>query len=215
MRFPILVLTTLVLATAAAARGTIECVTVASLASAPAALVPDAGCAIASHPLATTELPDLGFAPPLCFVTTFTDTLVIDGRPTAGFEIVAYSGVATNQVADAMLTGFPTPLRDEEGLTRPLIPFAAATIIEVRAAGKKKVVGQLVSRDTGWGELDLTTALPSFATERLVVTHGTGRLFDGVRGEIVFSGDQFGAGGLASGSLCGPQMKRRVEKTFR
>jgi hypothetical protein len=205
----------LALAGSANAKRAIDCVTVASLPSAPSTLTPDAACTIATHPLATTLLPDLGFAAPLCYMTTFTDRLVIDGRSTAGFDVVAYSGVATNRVATAALTPFPSGLRDGDGVSRPLIPFAAATIIEVRAAGKRTMVGQLVSRDTGWAELDLTTGLPGFASERLVVTHGTGRLFDGVRGEIVFSGDQFGAGGLAAGSLCGPQLERRVAKVFR
>jgi hypothetical protein len=215
MRFSVLVLSTLLLTGSARARNAVDCVTVASLPSAPATLIPDAGCTIATHPLATAVLPDLGFAAPLCFVTTFTGTLRIDGRATDGFEVVAYSGVATNRVVGAALAPLPSPLRDADGVTRPLIPFAAATIIEVRTSGKGKVVGQLVSRDTGWGELDLTTGLPSFASERLVVTQGTGRLFDRVHGEIVFSGDQFGAGGLATGSLCGPRLKRRVEKLFR
>ncbi len=212
---PLLLLTMLLPAAAAHAKPPIDCVPVASVASAPATLLPDAGCALAAHPLATTVLPDLTFAPPLCFVTTFTDRLLVDGRTTAGFEIVAYSGVATSRLGGATLAAFPAPLRDADGATRPLIPFAAATVIEVRSADRGTLVGQLVSRDTGWGELDLATALPSFATERLVVTHGTGRLFDGVRGEIVFSGDQFGAGGFASGTLCGPRLRRRVEKLFR
>jgi hypothetical protein len=215
MRPVALLLTTILLAGSASAKPAIECVTVASVPSAPSTLIPDPACTIATHPLATTILPDLGFAAPLCYVTTFTDRLLIDGRSTAGYDVVAYSGVATNRVAAAALAPFPSPLRDGDGVTRPLIPFAAATIIEVRTQTKHNVVGQLVSRATGWGELDLTTALPSFASERLVVTHGTGRLFDGVRGEIIFSGDQFGAGGLAAGSLCGPQLKRRIEKVFR
>lgn len=215
MRCSVLVLAALLLAGSARAKSTVECVPIASLASSPAALVADPGCTIAAHQLSATVLPDLAFGAPLCFVTTFTDALVVDGRATAGFEIVAYSGVATSRLGGAALAGFPSPLRDGDGRTRPLIPFAAATIIEVRQAGKARPVGQLVSRDTGWAELDPATALPAFATERLVVTYGAGRLFDGVRGEIVFSGDQFGAGGLASGSLCGPRMKRRVEKIFR
>ncbi len=198
--------------TTALAKPPVDCVPLASVPSAPTALIPEAACTVATHPLTAALLPDLSFAPPLCYVTTFTGKLTIDGRSTAGYTIVAYSGVSTNTTG-AALAAIP-PLMDGTGAPRPLIAFAAATIIEIRSESRGTLVGQLVSRDTGWGELDLTTALPKFATERLVVTHATGRLFDGARGEIFFSGDQFGGGGFASGTLCGPRLKRRVEKTF-
>ncbi|HEV7735387.1 MAG TPA: hypothetical protein VGR62_24655 [Candidatus Binatia bacterium] len=210
--FLALVLTLVALTGAALAKPPVDCVALTSVPSAPAALIPEAACTVATHPLTATILPDLSFAPPLCYVTTFTGKLTIDGRSTAGFTIVAYSGVSTNTTG-AALEPIP-PLMDGTGAPRPLISFAAATIIEVRSESRGTVVGQLVSRDTGWGELDLTTAMPKFATERLVVTHATGRLFDGARGEIFFSGDQFGGGGFAKGTLCGPRLKRRVEKTF-
>jgi hypothetical protein len=207
-----LVLALATLAGTALAKPPVDCVPLTSVATAPAAVTPEAACTVASHPLTEAILPDLSFAPPLCYVTTFTGKLTIDGRNTDGFTIVAYSGLSANTTG-AALAAIP-PLVDDTGAPRPLIAFAAATIIEVRSEARGTVVGQLVSRDTGWGELDLTTATLEFATERLVVTHATGRLFDGVRGEIFFSGDQFGGGGLASGTLCGPRLKRRVEKFF-
>lgn len=203
-----------VLVAPARAKPPIECVTLASTDGALVPLVAEPTCTIATHPLAATELPDLAFAPPLCFVSTFTGKLALDGRPTDGLAIVAHSGVSTS-ASGAALAAMPSPLVDGGGTPRPLIPFTAATVIEVRNAASGKVIGQLVTRDTGWGELDLATALPSFASERLAVTRATGPLFRGARGELVFSGDQFGAGGTARGTLCGPRMRRRVEKALR
>jgi hypothetical protein len=167
------------------------------------ALARDPECTVASHPLSESRLPDLAFTPGLCFTTGPVGAEVIDasGR-SLEVRITAFSGINSNPVAGAGLAPFPSPLLDASGMPRTLIPVTAASFIDVRDASGERIIGELVTRDAGWAELDPATALPSFVSERLVVVAGSSALSD-VVGEVLASGDEFAAGAPAAGSLCG------------
>jgi len=174
------------------------------------ALRADPACSAASHPLARSHLPDLTLTPGLCYTTGSVRAELVDstGRSLA-VRITAYSGINGNPVAGASLAPFPAPLLDASGATRALLSVTAASVIEVRDESGAREIGALLTRDAGWAELDPATALPSFVTERLVVTGGSGALA-GVVGEVLASGDEFVAGAPATGSLCGAELLDRL-----
>jgi hypothetical protein len=200
----------------AAARSTVECVTVESAEPVRLPLVVDPDCTIATHALTATVLPDLVFSSATgCFTATITEGLLLDGRPLEAADVVAYAGISRNGVTgDAALVGLPLPLFDDTSVLRFLVPFTAATIYELRSKGGGRLVGQFVARDTGWAEIDTTTAVPSFISERQVITHGT-RLLKGARGEIFLTGDQFGGETTVRGTICARGIQRRLRRFSR
>jgi hypothetical protein len=200
-----------------AARNRIECVALGSAEpqNGGAPVVADPDCTIATHALTAAALPDLVFSSATgCFTATVTGGLSLDGRP-FGAEVVAYAGLSRNgPAADAELAGLPLPLFDDTGTLRFLISFTAATVYEVRSKRNGKLLGQFVTRDTGWAEVDTQTAVPSFISERQVITDGTGAL-KGARGELFLTGDQFGGETTVKGTICGRGVQRKLQKLSR
>jgi hypothetical protein len=90
--------------------------------------------------------------------------------------------------------------------------FSAATVAELTTRAGVPV-GELVMRDTGWAEIDPTTTLPGFVSERLVITGGRGGVLEVVAGELLLTGDEF-SGVPASGSLCAPGLFDRLREAF-
>lgn len=175
------------------------------------ALSADDACNVASSPLTRRFLPDLSFTPGLCYTTGAVPvrTVAADGATTE-LMITAYSGIDGNPVAGAALAPFPVPLIDPDGVAHTYIAFTAASVIEV-ASPDGTVRGALVTRDAGWAEIEPPLTLPSFVSERLSITGSSGALFDGVVGEVLASGDEFG-GLPARGSLCAPELADRLAR---
>jgi len=167
-------------------------------------LEPDPDCSVGSRADALGVFQDLRFTPGLCFVAEASAaTLTPPGGAPIPFRFVVHAGISSNVVVADGLVPFPVPLVDASGTSHTLISFAAASIIDVLSTGGEPS-GVVATRDTGWAEVG-GGALPDFASERLVIVGGDGPDYADLRGEIFASGDQFGAGAPAQGSLCGPK----------
>jgi hypothetical protein len=199
------------IATSAAARKEPECVRI----DAPnVTVVPDGNCTMATHPLAATGLADQDTVPDACVSSTYDAVLTTDDGKTLEVSHKSYGALTTNRFTDAALADLPSPLFDGASMVRILVMIVGADIVEVRSKSNAKLIGQLVARATGWAQIDTaaTPPAPKFLSERIVVTHGTGRLFKAVGGEYFIAGDAFGAGVPLSGSICGEKLARRIRK---
>jgi hypothetical protein len=199
---------------AAAGRAEPECVRI----DAPnVRLVPDPNCTMATHPLAATALADQETVPDACVSSTYDAVLTTDDGRTLEVTHTVYGALTTNRLTDAAVISLPSPLFDGASMVRILVMIVGADIVEVRSKGNGRLLGQLAARTTGWAEIDTTATppVPKFLSERLVITHGGGRLFKGVGGEYFTAGDAFGAGVPLSGSICGEKLARRVRRAAR
>lgn len=175
------------------------------------ALSTDPDCTVASHALTAEALPDLQFLSPFCFTTGFVPAQLTssDGRSLA-IQIAAFSGIVTNTVAGVGLQSPPSPLFDAQGRSHSYTAFLAASVVEVRSASGKPL-GQLVTRDAGWAELDPATTLPSYVAERLVIAGGSGDGLAGTVGDVILNGDEF-TGAAADGSICGSEVFDKLSR---
>ncbi len=177
----------------------VEC---ASVMLASVRLVGDPDCTVATHPLAASKLPDLRFSPAqnLCFIVGPAEIQFTDSSgDTITASAVAYSGIVSNPIATAGIVPIDQPC-DAEG---PLLVFTAATVAEISRTDGGEPIGRLVMRDTGWAEINPSTAFPGFVSERLAITAGEGGVLADAVGELYLTGDEF-EGAPAFGSLCAP-----------
>jgi hypothetical protein len=183
-------------------------------------IVPDRECQITEHPLAERFLADLepdGATPAPagpCHTIGPTTIRFIDGAGRITEAVMTAVSAETVGLGGGRVAPLPIPLFDLASNLRVLSPFTAASVIEVSTTTGKSL-GQLVTRDTGWVEIDESVNAPSFISDRFVVTQGAGRLLRGVRGEIIANGDGFVAGAAGAGSLCGGSLPARLDKHAR
>jgi hypothetical protein len=180
-------------------------------------LLPDPDCSLAAHRLMSTALPDVEVVPGACVMSTYDATLTT--ADDAAFDVrVSVRGAFTiNTTTGGTLADMPAPLFDETSAPRVLIPVSGADVVEIRSRATGKLLGELAGRTTGWAEVDVsaTPPVPTFLSERLVITHGSGRLLKRTFGELFSSGDEFRSGGSVSGTICGVKLERRVRKAVR
>lgn len=183
-------------------------------------VVPDLECRFATHPSARQHLADLApdRATPApagpCYTIgptpiRFTD---LDGRT---IDAVATTVSAeTVGAAGTRVAALPIPLFDAAGSLRIFAPFAAATVMDITSPTGRRL-GQLVFRDAGFAEIDPVQNVPSFFTDRLMLTHAAGKAFKNATGEIIVNGDAFGSGAPGVGTLCGGDLSGRLGKHAR
>lgn len=183
-------------------------------------LAPDLDCRFAEHPRTRDELADL--APDRatqapsgpCYTIGPTPIRFTDAAGRTTDAVATALSSETVGAAGTRVAALPIPLFDPAGQLRILAPFSAATVMEVTSSTGRRL-GQLVFRDAGWAEIDPAANLPSFISDRLMVTDAAGKALRDVVGEIVVNGDAFSASAIGVGSFCADNLSERLAKHAR
>ncbi len=168
---------------------------------------PDPDCVMFDNPLAAEYLPDLSApeAPGSCGVLQPADG-VLSNDSGLSLNVVYRSEFAVdspNLFGTPGIAPLPVPLFDGDGAPGIYVPFTAADVTEIWEASSGEMLGELVVRNAGWLQVDPEIGAPFFLTERQAITRGTGRLLQGVVGQVTIDGDAFVTGASVTASICG------------